>query len=307
MKKPTRFIFLVLPEVHLLDLAGPDQTLLEAIGYGANFEILYCGTEVAPTTTAGLQLKQQQHFSKVNVLRGDYVIIPGSNVSYLLSENFRKQESIFEWLRQSYQAGANLMSICAGSFVLALAGILNGRQCTTHFKRTAQLQKMFPQLKVKEDVLFVEEERIFTSAGITAGIDLMLYVIEQLTDSYFAHQVARELVMYIRRDGSSGQESVFLKFRNHIHSGVHQTQDYIIDHIHTKISLAQLAGIAHMSYRNYSRIFRKETGVTPLEYINLVRREKAEQLLLHPDRSRRQVANMVGLESERQLQRLLQK
>jgi transcriptional regulator GlxA family with amidase domain len=305
MTPPVKFIFLILPNLHLLDLAGPDQTILESIEYGANFEMEYCGIDETPATSAGLQLKKQNHFSKVKLKKGDFIIIPGSSVQYILSDEFKVHTDLLNWIRTAYdQQEVNLVSICAGAFVLAQAGVLDGKQCTTHFKRTAQLQSLFPSIQVVEDVLFVEQDRIYSSAGIISGIDLMLCIIEKLTDSYFVHKVARELVMYIRRDGNSKQESVFLKFRNHIHSGIHQAQDFVVEKIHTKFSNTELADVANMSYRNFCRIFKKETGITPNEYINLIRLEKANSLIKNPDMSKQQIANAVGLKSEKQLSRL---
>lgn len=306
MTQPVKFIFLILPQVHLLDLAGPDQTILESIEYGADFEIEYCGIDESPATSAGLQLKKQTHFSNVKLKQGDFIIIPGSSVSYILSDEFKIQTDLLDWIRDAYQQQrVHLVSICAGAFVLAQTGVLDGKQCTTHFKRTAQLQSLYPSIKVVEDVLFVEQDRIYSSAGIISGIDLILYIIEQLTDSYFVHKVARELVMYIRRDGNSKQESVFLKFRNHIHSGIHQAQDFVVEKIHTKFSNTELADVANMSYRNFCRVFKKETGITPNDYINLIRHEKASSMMKNPDLSKLQIANAVGLHSEKQLTRLM--
>lgn len=304
--KRTKFIFLVLPHVHLMDLAGPDQTLLEAIDFGAPFEIEYCGIEEIPVSTAGLKLQKQKHYSKVKISKGDYIVIPGSSVDYILSDSFKSNSLLFEWLRNAYnKKEVSLVSICAGSFVLALSGLLNQVDCTTHFKRTKQLQKLFPQVHVKENVLYVKHDRIYTSAGIASGIDLMLFIVEQLTDSYFAHKVARELVIYMRRDGESKQESAYLQFRNHIHAGIHLTQDYIVEHIQKPIQLAELAALANMSYRNFCRVFKKESGATPLEYISLIRKEKILSYLKKPDLSRIQIAQLVGLKSERQLNRII--
>lgn len=304
----TKFIFLVLPHVHLMDLAGPDQAILEAIDYGANFEICYCGIHEQPVSSAGLKIEKPIHFLKMKICKGDFIVIPGSSVDYYLSEAFKQQADLLLWLREAYsQHGASLMSICAGAFLLAQTGVLDGLECTTHFKRTKQLQALYPKLKVKENVLFVEQNNIYTSAGIASGIDLTLHIIEKLTDSYFAHKVARELVIYIRRDGNSKQESVYLQYRNHVHAGIHKTQDYVIENLNQPFSLFDLADMANMSYRNYSRIFKKEVGITVLEYIQLVRKEKAHSLLKNPDLSRKQIANSLGLKSEKQLIRILQK
>jgi transcriptional regulator GlxA family with amidase domain len=301
----TRFIFLVLPEVHLLDLAGPDQTIHEAIDFGADFEQHYCGLDGAATSSAGLGIRRQQHFSKVKVRMGDHIVIPGARVKYLCSTEFRQQKALFTWLREAHTAGAHLVSICAGALVLAQARLLDGLPCTTHFQITEKLRQIAPRATVKENILFVQHDRIHTSAGIASGIDLMLHIVEQLAGGHLGHKVARELVVYRRRDGVSPQESVYGQFRNHIHSGIHRAQDRIVEHLDDKLSLAELAEAACMSERNFTRTFRKETGTTVGAYINRVRRERIEHLLKNPDLSRKQIARQVGLQSEKQVARIL--
>ena len=299
------FAFLVLPEIHLMDLAGPDQTILEAIDYGAQLEIRYAGLGDAPMTTAGLQLGSTEPYRNLNLKAGDFLVIPGSKVEYILSEEFRKQEDLFQWIREQYEKGVQLVTICAGAFVLGLCGLLTNRRCTTHFKRTSQLQQVFPKAQVQENLLFVEDNGIFTSAGIASGIDLTLHLLEREYGSYFTHKVARELVIYNRRDGHHQQQSVLLQFRNHIHSGIHKVQDVIIEHIDKKYGLAELAEIACMSERNFTRIFRKETGISVHQFVHSIRKEVALNLSKNPDLSPRQIANKIGLNSERQLQRIL--
>lgn len=304
----TTFAFLVLPEIHLLDLAGPDQTVLEAIGFGADFQIRYAGLpQVKPVSSTGLQIQQQPSYQELNLQPGDFLVIPGSNVDYLLSEDFTSNKDLFGWLRSQHEAGVQLVSICAGAFVLGLAGLLDGRNCTTHFQRTSQLQACFPKARVQENVLFIEQDGVYTSAGIASGIDLLLYLLEKQKGSYFTHKVARELVIYHRRDGQSRQTSAMLEFRNHIHQGIHKVQDFLIENLDQKHSLAALADLACMSERNLTRIFKKETGLTIHEFHQGIRLEKIRQLEGKPDLSQRQIAAAVGLESEKQLGRLRKK
>ena len=302
----TNFVFIILPQLHLLDLAGPDQAIHEAIEYGANFSIQYGCIENNIITTAGLPIGNITHYSKIKLKQGDYLIIPGSNATYLTSKKFKENKQFFSWIVANYNLGVNVCSICAGAFVLAESGLLNEIACTTHFKKTAVLQELYPLAKVQENMLFTEQNNIYTSAGIASGIDLILHIIEKLKGSHFAHLVARELVVYSRRNGSSAQLSDLLTFRTHIHAGIHRAQDHIIEHIHKKISLHALAQIANMSERNFSRIFKKETGITTNQFINKIRKEKIIELMKNPDWSRREVAQMVGLESEKQLTRILQ-
>lgn len=305
MATQLKFIFLILPEVHLLDLAGADQVLSEAIDFGADFTIEYAGIEEAVKTSAGLGLHQLKHFTEITICPGDFIIIPGSRVRYIESGVFKENKALFEWLRSSYDKGVNMVSICVGAFALAEAGLLNGVTCTTHFQLTDSIQKQYPKLLIKHNVLFVSEGRIHTSAGIASGIDLMLHLLEKLTDSHFAHKVARELVIYNRRNGLERQDTAYFNFRNHVHQGIHVAQDHIIAYISKKHSLPELAEIAHMSERNFTRIFKKETGITVTEYITKIRIEKIKELQKSPDFSKKQMAEKIGLESEKQVERLL--
>ena len=134
----------------------------------------------------------------------------------------------------------------------------------------------------------------------------MLYLLEQKTDSYFTHKVARELVVYNRRKGVSDQISPVFQYRNHIHAGIHRVQDYILENLSQKYHLDDLATIANMSERSFTRIFKKEIGITVNQYINTIRVERIKELLKNPELSKKQIANKVGLKSERQLERLLQ-
>ncbi len=300
-----KFTFLILPHFHSMDLAGPDQTILEAIDYGADFEIEYCGLDESTVSSAGLPLGSLKNYNEVQLTEGDFLIVPGSSVNYLISPEFKKNTDLMRWIVEQHKKKANLVSICAGAFVLAECGLLDHIECTTHFKRTTQLQALYPKARVKENILFVEENGIYTSAGIAAGIDLLLHIIEKLKGSLFAHQVAREMVIYIRREGSVEQQSIYLQFRNHIHSGIHKAQDFIVGHINQKNNLTDLADVAGMSERNFTRIFKKETGITVNNYITSVRLEHIKNLLNNPDYSRKQIAEKVGLESEKQLQRIM--
>lgn len=303
----TKFVFLVLPSVHILDLAGADQAIKEAIDYRADFEIEYCGLGEPIVTSSGLPFGKIKHYKKLMLQKGDFLFIPGANYSYLTSPVFLKQKELFNWINKNYTTGTNICSICLGAFALAEAGLLDNIACTTHFKKTKELQTRYPKLKVLENVLFTDQNGIYTSAGIASGIDLTLHIIEKLKDSFFANKVARELVVYNRRAGNAAQESEMLKFRNHIHAGIHKVQDYIIEHIEKKTKLSDLAFIANMSERNFTRIFKAETGITVNGYITLIRKEKAKELANNLDLSKIEIANKVGLQSEKQLSRIVKK
>jgi transcriptional regulator GlxA family with amidase domain len=300
-----KFCFLILPNIHILDLAGADHAIHEAIDYQAEFEILYCGIGEKVVTTSGLPFGEVPHFTDIKLEQSDFIIIPGSSYAYLTSDSFLQHKELFTWINHQYQRGVNICSICLGAFVLAESGLLQGKNCTTHFKKTKELQGRYPNIKVLENILFTDEDGIYTSAGIASGIDLALYIIEKLEGSYFAHKVARELVVYNRRQGNAAQEGELMMFRNHIHSGIHTVQDYILNHISQKMHLPELAEKAFMSERNFTRVFRRETGVSVNEYITKIRIGKAKEWLKNPDLSKIDIANKVGLTSEKQLNRIL--
>ena len=301
----TKFVFLLLPQIHILDLAGPDQAIHEAIDYGADFEIEYCSIDENIVSTSGLPFGKVKHFSKVEVQKEDYLVVPGSDFTYLTSDEFLQKKDLFRWINSNYENGVHICSICIGAFVLAECGLLNGVAATTHFKKTKALQILYPQVKVAENILFTDQNGIYTSAGIASGIDLTLHIIEKEKGSYFANKVARELVVYNRRQGHSAQESEMLKFRNHIHAGIHKAQDFIVENIDKKTNLYALADIANMSERNFTRIFKKETGITVNDFTTIIRKEKITEFLKNPDFSKIEIANKVGLQSEKQVNRIL--
>ncbi len=301
----TKIVFLVLPRTHLLDLAGPIQVFQEGIEQGAQLEIQYCAHERDLTTSSDFPFGKLPHYSEVSLRCGDFLVVAGAEVSYLVSKQLTGDQALLRWVGEMHALSVRIVSICTGAFFLGAAGLLNGRKCTTHWKRTAELKKRFPRIQLVEDILFTECDGIYTSAGVTAGIDLALYILEQLTDDHLSYKVARELVIYARRRGTESQESSFLKYRNHIHSGIHQVQDYLHYNLQKRVSLSQLADQACMSPRNLTRIFKRETGITVNEYTSILRKEVLKKLAGNPDMSRKQMAKHCGLTSERQVIRLL--
>lgn len=303
---PTKFVFLILPHTHIMDLAGPDQVLFEAIGFGADFSLEYCSYTQKLMSSAGLPFGKIKHYSRVELHAGDYLMVPGADVQFMLSDSeLKAQKDLFAWIKGQYEQQVTVCSICTGAYILAMSGLLDGKSCTTHWKKTKPLQELFPRINVVENVLFTEQEGIFTSAGVASGIDMTLHIVEQLKGEYFAHQVARELVIYNRRSGNQSQHSIYFKYRNHIHAGIHAVQDWLETHLEQKKSIEELAEIACMSARNFTRVFKKETGLTVIEYTTLLRKERLKKLLQNADLSRAQLARACGLDSERQLSRLI--
>jgi transcriptional regulator GlxA family with amidase domain len=200
--------------------------------------------------------------------------------------------------------GAQVCSVCTGSFVLAEAGLLDGRRCTTHWKRLQEFQKKFPRAKVMSDRLFVQDGRIITSAGIASGIDMALDLIEQHHGPRMAAAVAREMVVYLRRDGHQRQESIYLDHRTHLHPGIHAVQDWFIANPSRPARLTELSAIAHMSPRNLTRVFRQATGISIHEYRTRLRLEQVRSLLNNPELTLEAIAERCGFAGARQLRRV---
>jgi transcriptional regulator GlxA family with amidase domain len=303
MKPNKRVIFYLPKGVHLLDLAGPVQSFFEAGKYGEPYEILYVADGPGAVSSAGLPFTGLVHYSRVVVREGDLVIVAGFDLRQL---GETRKPRLWNWLKKAVQVKASVCSICTGAFLLAEAGVLDGKTCTTHWGSTDRLQKGYPGLTVLDDRLFVKNGNIYTSAGVTTGLDLALYLLEERHGPEFAYKIARELVVYIRRDGSASQESIYLQYRAHIQQPIHTVQDWMIQHLQEKISIEELAALIYTSPRNLTRLFKATTGVTVGQYLEKLRVEKALHLL----RQRVKIGTIprqCGLQSANQLRSMLKK
>jgi len=301
----TRIAFLILPRVHLLDLAGPVQVFQEAVEHGAQLEILFCGYQDSLEASIDLPLGKSKSFTEIDLSMGDYLVVPGAEVRWLTRQENSTPPGLGRWIRDAHARGANIVSICTGAYFLGSLGLLDGRKCTTHWKFAEDLKKAFPKIQLVENVLFTEDTGVLTSAGVTSGIDLALHIIKRLCGEGVAYKVARELVVYLRRSSQDPQLSIYLQYRNHVHNNIHRVQDYVQDHLDRGVTLPVLSEVACMSTRNLTRTFKKETGITINEYLTLIRREKLKELTRNTDYTRKQMARYCGLKSERQVIRLL--
>jgi transcriptional regulator GlxA family with amidase domain len=214
------------------------------------------------------------------------------------------QSGALDWLREGLKAGAPIASVCSAAFILGEAGLLDGRRCTTHWNYTAMLQERYPAARVVDTALFTHDSGVTTSAGIASGIDMALSLIERDQGPLFTARVARELVVYLRRNGAQGQMSIYLEYRTHLHPGVHRVQDWLIEHVTEKVTLAELAAVANLSARSLSRAFKEATGLTMLQYQQRLRLEHAAMLMHNPKLSLDEVASRCGFEDARHFRRL---
>lgn len=300
----TKIAFFIPQAVNLLDLAGPIQVFKEAKFHGLEILMEYLSFQNEMVSSVGLTIGGIQSFQNSELTKGDFLIIAGFDGDKLI-RNQEVEDEVFAWLRKEYALGVNICSVCTGAFVLGAAGLLNGMECTTHWRSVDLLKQMNPQAKVLNDRLFVKSGNIYTSAGISAGIDLALFILEELKDALLVYKVARGLVLYHRRSEKHHQQSIYLSFRNHINPKIHQIQDYLIDNLADENMIETLAEIVGMSERNLSRVFKDTTGLTVLEYITKLRIEHAKMLRNNAEYTAKHIAAACGFKSERQLQRIL--
>lgn len=293
----TRVLVLLLPDVHLQDMAGPVQVLDEASRLGGAYRLTYCGEVDAVRSAQGLLLADLQPLPEPRP--GDLVLVPGTS-----SEALDQLRPPVDWLRAAATAGARIASVCSGAFALGRAGLLDGRRCTTHWKVVVRLQSENPRARVVENRLFVEDGGVVTSAGVASGIDMALALVEQDFGPLVVARVSREMVVYLRRNGDQEQRSIYLDHRTHLHPGVHRVQDWMVANADRKATLEQLARIAAMSPRHLARVFRQATGVTPKQFAAKVKVQVARDLLGDPQRTVEAIASSVGFEDARQLRRL---
>ena len=297
-----RVIFLILPEVHLLDLAGPAQVFHTDVQLGAPYHVSFCGADTEAPTAQGVTIGRLAPLPDVG--SGDTVMVPGMPLEKYARGERRLDPRALAGLAAAHAGGARIASICTGAFILGEAGLLNGRRCTTHWESIPYLRDRYPEAKVQEVALFTHDGQISTSAGLASGIDLALSLVEDAHGSIFAAQVARFLVIYLRRNGFHAQQSIYLEYRTHLHPGVHRAQDYLIASLTTPVTLEQLAEAAQMSVRSLSRAFKEATGLTPMQYHQRLRLEFASTLLEDPHLSIEAIAQTCGFDDARHFRRL---
>ncbi|GGJ19222.1 GlxA family transcriptional regulator [Deinococcus roseus] len=297
-----RVAFLILEGVHLLDLAGPVQVFSEAEELGADYKLIHCSVKPTVKSAQGITLADLAPLP--DLLPGDLLLVAGCKVGGNLRTMPCPPDEVIHWLQEHHRRGISITSVCSGAGVLGYAGLLQGRKCTTHHMLTDQLQEMFPKAKVQDNRLYVTDGNITTSAGIASGMDMALHFIEQQHGAIFAAKLARGMVVYHRRQGMDLQDSLYMQYRAHLHSGVHRVQDYLIEHAHEQVPLSNLAQLAHLSPRHLTREFKEHTGLTPLQYQQRLRLEKARQLMQNRNLTVERISEMCGFEDARHFRRL---
>ena len=298
---------LAFPNVQVLDVMGPlevfSRTSRWLRDHGKRVDHAYQVEIIGLKrgwfrTSSGLRLYADRGIADAG--RGiDTLLIAGG----LGVERYRSQAALIRWIRRQARLVRRLASICTGAFLLAEARLLNGRRATTHWNHCADLARDFPEIQVEPDRIFVREGSLYTSAGVTAGMDLALALVEEDFGREVALAAARELVMFLQRPGGQAQFSAQLSVQLAEREPLRDLQSYIVDHPGEDLSIAQLARRVAMSPRNFARVFARDIGTTPARFVASVRVETARRLLEETSESLEAICAKSGLGTTESMRR----
>ena len=304
-------LFVLLPNVLMLDLAGPAEVLRLAAQSedpaALDFDLQYVSPVPSLQTSIGLPLAGLAPLPP-SLAPGTLVVLVGSTskVSKAQQQAFESaSDTLTQWLQSVFAAsGQRLVCVCAGALSAARAGLLDGRQCTTHHALCEALQALAPKARVLENRLYVTDGPVSCSAGVTAGIDLMLHLLAELAGPRLACSVARDMVVYMRRSGADPQLSAWITGRNHLHPAVHRVQDAITAAPCEAWTVTRMAELACTSSRHLARLFHEHVGISPLDYLHTLRITVARELLMASSLDMETVAERAGFGSARHLRRI---
>lgn len=306
-KAPKHMAFLVIPNATLLDITGPYEAFslaaqcLKASGKDTTYILhtLSVDRNKIVKTSSGLCLQCETSIQSLNYPI-DTLFIPGIPESL----EDRVDSKTLSWIKQQSTQVRRICSICTGAFILAETGILDNRKVVTHWKLCNKLAKDYPSLTVDSESIFIKDGHVYTSAGVSSGIDLALALIEEDFGRALALEVARELVVYLKRPGNQAQFSVTLKHQDTDYQPIQSVKDWLLEHLKERITIEQLAEKALMSPRNFARVFAKETGITPAKYIEKLRLEAACRFLTETQLTLEAISCECGLANIDNMRRL---
>jgi transcriptional regulator GlxA family with amidase domain len=289
---------LVFDGVTMLDVTGPAEVLSKARQFGAEYQLSLvspAGGDVV--TSTGMALAGTQRLGAVGSF--DTVIIAGGDsLPWGLLD-----DELLDTARTLCGGAARVASVCTGAFILAALGDLDGRRATTHWRHAQRLAQGYPRIDVQPDAIFVIDGSVLTSAGVSAGIDLALALLEQDHGAELARQVARELVVFLQRPGGQSQFSTATRGPTPSSASVRALQADVVADPAKNHSLSSMAAAAAMSPRQLTRLFRDQVGTTPARWLESVRLEAAQRLLLD-GHSVTSAAELSGLGSDETLRRV---
>lgn len=297
-----RVVFVVVPPIEELDLVGPMQVFTAVNRLAGrkvySLEIATIGKELTFQGEGGVLSFVAQ--SRLKNLKN---AIDSALLVCSVGTRLTKDPDLSKWLRANSEMVRRLGGVCVSTFLLAEAGVLNERRATSHWKFGKELEELYPRVKVESEPIWVKDGNVYTSAGISAGIDLTLAWVEEDCGSAMAHEVAREFVLFLRRPANQQQLSVSLTRQASEMKTIQELQVWIADHVERNLSVQVLARHVAMSLRNFERVFTRETGYTPARFVTQMRIEAARRELERTDKSLAQIARSCGFVSAELMRR----
>jgi len=295
-----RVVIVVFPGVNLLDVAGPSEVFSSLAEAGGQEEVVNGYSVELASTTRELQVKTSGGVAVVadhclSEVRGpiDTLLLPGGVGVWEAA----RDKVFLDQLRRIVPESRRVGSVCTGAFLLAAAGLLDGRRATTHWRWCDRLANEHESVTVEPDAIFVRDGEVYTSAGVTAGMDLTLAFVEEDLGRAAAMEIARHLVMFVRRPGGQSQFSPLLELQAADRRPFRDLQVWIAEHLAEDLSVENLARQAHMSARNFARAFHKEIGTTPAKLVERLRIDAVRRRLEETDASLDRIARDCGFGS----------
>lgn len=309
--RETRHVVMVTyPSAHILDVVGPLEVLTGAglflpEGTKPYTTHLVAHREGSVSTTSGLSLLANHSFADARECIGDIdtLIISGGHGT---TEAMRDPE-LLDYVAFAAGKARRIVSICTGAMILAELGLLDGRRATTHWWWCPILAQRYPAVEVDRDAIFIRDGNVWTSAGVTAGMDLALALLEEDWGHQIALQVARYNVMYMMRPGGQTQFSANLIAQTADDPRISETLHYILENCGSDLTVTALAARACMSERSFARKFKDETNMTPAQYVEATRLQTARVALEQSERSVEQIALTAGFGSAERMRRVFQR
>lgn len=296
-------VIVCFPGFELLDVSGPASVFgcASALSGGAGYRLDLCALKAGPVTSSCGITVMAKSLARV---RGelDTLLVPGG-----LQPALRAARPLVPLLPALSKRARRTVAVCSGAFVLAEAGLLRGKRVTTHWAGIKALAARHPDLQVEADPIFVQDGNVWTSAGVTAGIDLCLALVEQDLGAELALEVARWGVMYLRRPGGQSQFSVPLAAQRSSDATIVALISWLSSNLQRELGIEVLARRAHMSVRNFSRVFRRETGKTPAAYVEELRLDAARRALELSQAPVKEIAVSCGFGSVESFQRVFRR
>ncbi|MGO4327646.1 GlxA family transcriptional regulator [Cupriavidus sp. 2TAF22] len=293
---------LAFPGVQMLDVVGPIDVFNEAARQAGNpgaytFEI------ITPERGEVRASNGMTFFSDAGIASAsgdiDTLLVAGSPKMREIEE----QAALLSWLVQQSKRVRRLGAVCSGAFLLARAGLLDGKRATTHWNASTRLASTFPAVTVEPDRIYIKDGATYTSAGVTAGMDLALALVEEDFGRGVALKVAREFVMFLKRPGGQSQFSAHLAAQTAEKSVIRDVQNWVLENIEKPLSVDHLALHAGMSTRNFARMFKRESNTTPAEFVEGARLDAARRMLEETANPLKRVAALCGFGDPNSLRR----